>query len=767
MKIKYRYLSLFLILFIGCKTPKNSFTYTNDLIQETSPYLQQHAHNPVNWFAWHDETLEKAKKEQKLMLISIGYSACHWCHVMEKETFSDTTAARLMNTHFINIKIDKEERPDVDNHFMLVCQMAKGGSCGWPLSIIALPDGRPIWVGTYQPKKEWIETLNYFVKAQKDELPKLEDYANQIKQGIQTIDNQHFTNNGTKSFSRDDLPFVVDNIVKTLDFENGGQLGAPKFPTPGLFDFLLHYSMSDVGFRISDFDSVRTANRNPTPDIRNLLSEGTPLERGVTTTLDNMANGGIYDHLQGGFARYSTDAQWHVPHFEKMLYDNAQMVSLYSHAFQASKKIHPEGIGNPLYEKIVRQTLAFVEQEWLSSEGGFYTAFDADSKGEEGVFYTWKKAEIDKILGKNAAIFNDFYEITVTPSHAKRDDAERIHSDEAAGIKGGNWEAGKNILHQKKSISTLAKAYNLGEKDAEMLIENCKNALLQARNKRTKPNLDDKILTGWNALMLNGCIHAYRAFSDPHYLELALKNAQFILKNQVQKDGRLNRVFKFQADKNGRNTTPVNGFLEDYAYTIQAFISLYQVTFDEKWLFEAQKLADYVLAHFEDSKTGLFYFTSNLDTSPLGRHSDVFDNVLPNPNAILALAFLDLSTFLDKPLYGEKASKMMQTMYNAAITSGQSEAYFNWCKLFSTLINPPYEVAIVGKNAQKLRLDLMQYYVPNALFLGQNTEGGQLPLLEGKFQEGETYIYVCKDKVCKYPVKTVVEALKLLNIQKQ
>jgi uncharacterized protein len=741
MKIKYRYLSLFLILFIGCKTPKNSFSYTNDLIQETSPYLQQHAHNPVNWFAWHDETLEKAKKEQKLMLISIGYSACHWCHVMEKETFSDTTAARLMNTHFINIKIDKEERPDVDNHFMLVCQMAKGGSCGWPLSIIALPDGRPIWVGTYQPKKEWIETLSYFVKAQKEELPKLEDYANQIKQGIQTIDNQHFTNNSTKNFSRDDLPFVLDNIVKTIDFENGGQLGIPKFPTPGLFDFLLHFHQTEKN---ADVKNSKSNTENPKHD---------EILRGVTTTLDNMANGGIYDHLQGGFARYSTDAQWHVPHFEKMLYDNAQMISLYSHAFQASKRIHPKAIGNPLYEKIVRQTLAFVEQEWLSPEGGFYTAFDADSEGEEGVFYTWKKAEIDKILGKNAAIFNDFYGIT----------------------EGGNWEAGKNILHQKKPLSTIAKAYNLSEKDAEMLIENGKNTLLQTRNKRIKPSLDNKILTGWNALMMNGCIHAYRAFSDPHYLDLALKNAQFILKNQVQKDGKLNRIFKFQADKNGRNTTPVNGFLEDYAYTIQAFISLYQVTFDEKWLFEAQKLADYVLAHFEDSKTGLFYFTSNLDTSPLGRHSDVFDNVLPNPNAILALALLDLSTLLDKPLYGEKASKMMQTMYNTAITMGQSEAYFNWCKLFSTLLNPTYEVAIVGKNAQKLRLDLMQYYVPNALFLGEITDGssrknrarGQLPLLEGKFQEGETYIYVCKDKVCKYPVKTVVEALKLLNIQKQ
>jgi uncharacterized protein len=722
MKKRYAFLLIILTALTACKVVKNTQTYTNALINETSPYLLQHAHNPVNWLAWNDETLKKAKAENKLMLISIGYAACHWCHVMEKESFSDTTVARVMNQYFTSIKIDREERPDIDNLYMTVCQMTKENGCGWPLSVITLPDGRPIWVGTYMPKNEWLESLNYFIKAQQNELPKLEAYAEQLKQGIQAVGQLNPVQN-KPVFDKNDLPFLAENILKTIDFENGGQLGAPKFPTHGLFDFLLNYYKTEKS----------TAESNSKSEIQN--SKLDEILRGVTVTLDKMANGGIYDHLGGGFARYSTDALWHIPHFEKMLYDNGQLVSLYSHAFQATR--------NPLYEKIVRQTMAFVEKEWLSNEGGFYTSFDADTEGSskvnreggEGDFYTWKKSEIDKLLGKNAVIFNDFY----------------------GNTEGGNWEAGDNILHRENPISIIAKQYNLPEKEVELSIENSKNILLRARNKRVKPKLDDKILTGWNALMLKGCVDAYRAFGEPQYLTMALKNGQFILKNQLQKDGRLFRNFQ-----KGKPAT--NAFLEDYAYTIQAFIELYQVTFDEKWLFQAERMADYVLKNFEDSKTGMFHFTSNLDAALVARPMDFSDNVLPNPNAIMALNLHDLGTFLDKPNYLAQATSMMQNMYDRAVSSGHSEAYFNWCKLFSRLVNPPYEVAIVGGNAAVLRAEMMRYYVPNAVFLGSNTEGGKLSLLEDKFQAGETYIYVCQNKTCKYPVKTVQDALKLLQV---
>ncbi len=701
------FLSAFLT-FLSCCTfaqqIKQPPLYTNALIKETSPYLLQHAHNPVNWVAWNDKTLELSQKEQKLMLISIGYAACHWCHVMERETFSDTAVANLMNQNFINIKIDREERPDIDNVYMTACQLTKGNGCGWPLNIIALPDGRPIWTGTYTPQKEWLETLDFFLKAKQNELPKLEAYAEQLKQGIQNMGQLKPAQN-TTNFDEKDSRFIVENILKTLDFENGGQKGSPKFPMPALFDF---------GLAISDFGNMQTADRNPKSETRNIL-------RGVTTTLDKIANGGIYDHLGGGFARYATDSLWQIPHFEKMLYDNGQLVSLYSHAFQVTKK--------PLYEKVVRQTFDFVEQNWLTSEGGFYSSFDADSplglgsEGGEGDYYTWTKREIDSLLGNKALVFNDFYEIT----------------------EGGNWEAGKNILRTKK----VQDDRNFAE------LNDLKVVLLKARNKRPAPNLDNKILTAWNALMLKGYIDAYKAFGEQKYLDIALKNAHFIEQKMLQTDGRLNRNYS----KNGQ---AINGFLEDYAFTIQAFTALYEVTFDEKYLLLSQKMLDYVLAHFEDKTTGFFNFTENNNTQLVARPINFSDDVIPNANATIALSFNQLGSLLEKKAYSEKAVFMMQKMYETAITNGQSAYYHTWCKLFLNIVQPPFEIAIVGKDSKKLRDELMHYYLPNVVILGGNTEG-VLPLLEGKLKQGETYIYVCQNKACKKPVKTVAEALKLLN----
>jgi uncharacterized protein len=750
MKIKHWFWAFILPFVAACNSTKKgelTSVFTNDLIHETSPYLLQHAYNPVNWMAWHDKTLQKAKAEQKLLLISIGYAACHWCHVMEHETFSDTAVAKVMNQYFVNIKIDREERPDIDNLYMTVCQLTKEGGCGWPLNIIALPDGRPIWVGTYMPNQEWLEALNYFIKAQQNELPKLEAYAEQLKQGIQSVGQLKPTHE-KPVFDKKDLPFILENIVKTIDFENGGQKGVPKFPTPSLFDFLLNQYVVQSNSKLDP--------TNPKRD---------EILRGVTITLNKMANGGIYDHLQGGFARYSTDSIWKIPHFEKMLYDNAQLISLYSHAFQVTEQYS--------YKKVVRQTLDFVEQNWLSPEGGFYASFDADSatperggaqgnKGEEGSYYTWTKNEIDNLLGKNAPIFNDFYEIIDENPTSKVQNPKYVIARNVA-TEGGNWEHGRNILHKKTdseteqgySIKYIAQRNKTSEIQVETIIEQSEKTLLKARNKRIKPRLDNKILTAWNALMLKGCVDVYRALGEKHYLDLALKNAHFIVQKQLQKDGRLNRNYQ-----NGKSS--INGFLDDYVYTIQAFTALYQATFDEKWLFHAQKMMDYVLIHFEDSETGMFHFTSNIDAPLVARPVDFSENVLPNPNAVLALNLWDLGTLFEKPNYIAKATAMMQNMYNRAISEGHSDAYFNWCLLFSKIVNPPYEVAIVGKNAASLRTELMQYYLPNALILGGNTEG-VLPLLEGKLQENETYIYVCQNKTCRYPVKTVKEALELMR----
>lgn len=696
MQKKLLFICLIFPLLVRCQTPQKA-VYTNALINESSPYLRQHAHNPVNWQAWQTPVLQKAQLEHKLLLISIGYAACHWCHVMERESFMDTAVAAVMNQHFINIKIDREERPDIDNVYMTACQMLKGGGCGWPLSIIALPDGKPVWVGTYMPKNEWVSTLNYFVNAQKNDLAKLETYATQLQQGIQSV-GQLDVPQTKPIFEAADVAFSIENILKNIDTINGGQRGAPKFPMPALFEFLLNYMA-----------------QNPTFKSRNA----------VFLTLDKMANGGIYDHLGGGFARYSTDSLWQVPHFEKMLYDNGQLISLYSHAFQITK--------NEDYKRIIEQTMAFVQTHWLSKEGGFYSSFDADSEGREGAFYTWKKREIDSLLGRNALIFNDLYNIT----------------------EGGNFENGENILYKKTSLTDYGIAHQLTKNDLEKPITASLSILQNARKKRPMPLLDDKILTAWNGLMLSGCVAAYRALGTPHYLAIALKNGQFLLDKQLQTEGRLNRNYQ-------NSKSQINAFLEDYAYTISAFIALYEVTFDEKWLKAAEKMSDYVLANFSDNQTALLHFTSNQDAALVARPMNLSDDVLPNANAVFALSINQLGHFLDKKMYQEKAVQMLQQMYPTAITSGYASSYFSWCKLLAQLVKPPFEVAIVGNQSAVLRDELMRHYLPNALILGGNTEGS-LSLLEGKLQQGETYIYVCQNGVCKQPVKTVAEALHILR----
>lgn len=703
------FLSLFIVtvLFFTCKTQNTDSTdshqgkpgkYSNHLAKENSPYLLQHANNPVDWYPWGDEALEKAKTENKMLLVSVGYSACHWCHVMEHESFEDSTVAKIMNDNFVCIKVDREERPDIDDVYMTACHLATGNSCGWPLNAFALPNGQPVWAGTYFPRKKWMEILTYFIDLREKEPAKLEEYAAQITQGIQN--NESITlNSADQNFESATLKTVGKTFLGNIDFKKGGRNGSPKFPMPNNYDFLLRY--------------------------HTLFQDAKALEA-VTTTLDKMAFGGIYDHLGGGFARYSTDDIWKVPHFEKMLYDNGQLVSLYAKAFQLTK--------NPLYQQVVSETLEYIKREMTDKSGGFYSSLDADSEGVEGKFYVWTDEEIKAILKdeQDYEVFKDYYSVT----------------------KRGNWEE-KNILFRQKSTQKVLKNNKINAEELERILAEAKDQLFEARAKRIRPGLDDKILTSWNALMLTGYIDAYKAFGKKEYLETALNNAQFIRKNMMQEDYRLLRNYK-------DGQTKINAFLDDYALTIQAFTALYEVTFDESWLQEAKGLAEYTITHFFDAQSGMFNYTSNLDPPLIARKKELSDNVIPGSNSAIARSLFTLGTYLYLPDYIDKAKQMMKNMEENVTTSEQPNFYSNWCNLYLDLVKPPYEVAIVGDNYAALQQQMLSHYLPNAILLGGKTEGN-LELLTDKLQEGETMIYVCQNKVCKLPVREVDKALKLID----
>ena len=668
----------------------NNYIYTNGLIQETSPYLLQHAHNPVNWHPWGTLALEKAKAENKMLIISIGYAACHWCHVMEHESFEDTEVAKVMNKYFICIKVDREERPDVDQVYMTAAQLITG-SGGWPLNAIALADGRPFYAGTYFPKTKWIEMLEYFVDLKKKNLVSLKKTAEKVTLGIHAAENVSFKETG-KIFSLDELDKSFAAMKPNIDFIKGGANRAPKFPMPSNWMYLLHY---------------------------NYLSKNEEVLKALTITLNNMAWGGIYDHLAGGFARYSVDTNWHVPHFEKMLYDNAQLVSLYAQAFQYTK--------DPLYKKVVYETLDFIKNELTSSEGAFYASLDADSEGEEGKYYVWTKEVVDKILGKDAAIFSAYYNIT---------DA-------------GNWEDRNNILLRNEPDEMIAKKHGISILDLNNIIEIAKIKLLKIREERVKPGLDDKALSSWNALMIKGYIQSYRVFGEEIFLTAALKNANFLLKNAIATNGEMTRNYK-------NKKSSIHALLDDYAFTIAAFIELYQATFDEKWLQEANKIMIYTLEHFFDLATQMFFYTHNQYAHLISRKMELSDNVIPSSNSEMAKNLFLLGHFFSNDNYISKAKQMLVNVAEDV----QRNIYFysNWGILQALFTSPLYEVALLGDDFKKKRKQFDEHYLPNVILLGGKEEGN-LTLLENKFMKGQTMIYVCRDKSCGLPVSEVEKAL--------
>lgn len=662
--------------------------FTNNLIYETSPYLLQHAHNPVNWHAWNDETLALAKKENRLLLISIGYSSCHWCHVMEHESFENEEVAEVMNTNYINIKIDREERPDIDQVYMNAVQLMTG-SAGWPLNCIALPDGRPVWGGTYFKKEQWVKSLHQIADIHQKSPKKLIEYAEKLTEGIQQSD-LITLNKDTINFNKEYLNNAIDKWQTRFDKNFGGMNRSPKFPMPNNYHFLLRYAYQTKNIKLQNF---------------------------VNTTLTKMALGGIFDQVGGGFARYSTDKKWHIPHFEKMLYDNGQLVSLYSDAYTANK--------NNLYKETVYNTLRFIERELMDLSGGFYSSLDADSLNEkeeleEGVFYVWKKEELKNII-PDFDLFSDYYNINSY----------------------GLWEHENYNLIRSYSDKEFSKTHNISVSKIKKQVLNWQKLLLINRSKKPRPRLDDKILTSWNALMLKGYIDAYKAFNDSHFLNIALKNATFIESNLLKKDGSL-----FHNYKNGMAS--INGYLADYSLLIDAYISLYKITFNEKWLHLSKRLTNYTLLHFSDSKSKMFFFTSNNDTKLITRKIESDDNVIPASNSIMAKNLFYLSHYYNNKSYLERSKQMLHN-----ITTPMKKyppAYSNWLGLYTNYAYPYYEVAISGKEALLKIKEINKEYIPNKLVCGSNTNS-KLSLLQNRFSKDQTLIYVCVNNACRLPTE--------------
>ncbi len=677
------------------RSGREKYPYTNALIHESSPYLLMHAHNPVNWYPWGAEALQKAKKEGKLLIISIGYASCHWCHVMEQESYSDTAVANYMNAHFVSIKVDREERPDIDQVYMNASQLLTG-SGGWPLNAFALPDGKPFYTATYLPREQWMELLHQIVAAYKEHPEKVKEQADALTAGIRGQDLVKLPEDSATEKLNAVYRQLFDSMKSSIDFKDGGFGAAPKFPLPAGWELLLQY---------------------------HYLTGNNQALQAVTTTLDHIARGGIYDQLGGGFARYATDQYWRVPHFEKMLYDNGQLVSLYAHAYQVTHK--------PLYSAIVRQTLNFIKRELTDPEGGFYSSINADSQGEEGKFYVWTAKEIEDLLDdKTARLIMEYYQISVV----------------------GNWGKGKNILYLHEDDTAFAQEQHITVTAWQTVLQKAKEVLFNARAKRIRPATDNKILTSWNALMLKGYIDAYRALGDKDYLAAALRNAKFLEEKMIKKDGSVRRNYM-----NGKADIP--GLLDDYALLANTYIELYQVTFDLHWLTKAHDLAKYAIEHFLDPKSGLFFYTSDQQEGLIVRSKEIEDNVIPSSNSVMANVLYRLGIYYSNQTYIADSREMLDQV--AAQIPGAVPYFANWAQLMGVMQKGPYEVAIMGKDALQKNRIMQQTYLPTSLFMGGEKEN--LPLLEDKLMKGETMIYVCEDKVCKMPVTEVNQALQQLK----
>jgi hypothetical protein len=670
----------------------------NKLIHETSPYLLQHAYNPVNWQAWNSEALTEAERTDKPILLSIGYAACHWCHVMEHECFEDNEVARVMNENFICIKLDREERPDIDQIYMDAIQNM-GLNGGWPLNVFLMPNQKPFYGGTYFPKKNWLSLLDNVALAFQKDRAKLSESADNFALAINSSEAEklNFGQSKDADFHKNILDATYQQFEKFMDWDLGGTVGAPKFPMPVIWQFLTRFAA---------------------------LSGNKKASEAVEFTLTSIGQGGIYDQIGGGFARYSVDAEWFAPHFEKMLYDNGQLISLYANQYRLTK--------NNYFKTIIEESIQFLERELLNSTGGFYAALDADSEGEEGKFYVWTFEEWKKTLGKDHSLMAKFFNITAQ----------------------GNWENGVNIPYQHTAKSLFCIAEKVDEAQFDEKLQRSKNKLLKERNKRVRPGLDDKTLCGWNALMLKGLCDAYKAINKSSFLQLATQNYQFLLQNML-KGNKLFRSFK-----NGKAS--IDAYLEDYALCIQAFITYSEISGDLNALDQAVALTNYTITNFYDEKEQLFFYTDEQAEKLIARKKEIFDNVIPSSNSIMVENLHWLSILTGQSKFMELSDAMLKQVQH--LIPKEPKYLSNWASAYSLKAYISYDVVILGPDAKNLQQLLWRHFLPNVIVLALETHHSELTVLKGKeMLEGKTTIYVCQNNACQKPVHTIEDALEQLK----
>ena len=691
------------------ETPK-THKHTNHLIDAASPYLLQHAHNPVNWYPWGDEAFDKAVKEDKPIFLSIGYAACHWCHVMERESFENEVVAAVLNEHFVAIKVDREERPDVDEIYMSAT-VAMSGRGGWPMSVFMTPDRKPFVCGTYYPPNDrrgrrgfrglCLDIANQWAN---DRAKLLSDASSLVTK----VRRRKTIGHSDQLVPRATLSRNVDRMAGRFDLVLGGRrTSGNKFPPTMALELMMR-----------EFATQRLASK---PELL------APVE----TTLTQMYRGGIYDHLGGGICRYSTDPRWFAPHFEKMLYDQGTVSGVYLSAFQLT--------GNQLYGDVARGILDYCIEDLQSPEGGFYSSRDADSEGEEGKFYTWRYSEIMNILSpEDAALFNDYYNVK----------------------RGGNWHGGVNILHLKTSDEEFARKHGLSIEDWRGKRDKLRSTMFMHREVRVHPGLDDKILVEWNGLIINNLARAYRIFNEPKYRDAAVRATDFILREMVR-DGRI-----FRAHRKG--TTHIVGYASDYTNLVEALITLYETTFELRWLKEAERLNDSFIKHFADKDAGGFFYTADDGEELLVRSKNLRDSVVPSGNSTAILNCLRLAILLDRKDLRDVAEATLRMV--GLVTSRGALERAQWGILFH--LEHPREIAIIGDPAspdtQALIAEVYRQYIPNKIVMHTTPEEAAkpdaLPLLRRKtLVRGKPGAYVCRNYRCGKPVNSPAELAKQLE----
>jgi uncharacterized protein YyaL (SSP411 family) len=693
----------------------------NRLIHEKSPYLLQHAYNPVDWYPWGEEAFEKAQKENKPIFLSIGYSTCHWCHVMERESYDDPEVAKLMNDAFVSIKVDREERPDIDNIYIAVCQMISKGGCGWPLNIVMTPDKKPFFAATYVPKESrfgrtgMLELIPRIKDVWTKQHNEVLESANKITAALQ----RGSKDSEGEELGKSTLKVAYQQLAQSFDNRHGGFGDAPKFPTAHNLLFTLRYWK-----RSSDADALKI----------------------VEKTLQAMRQGGIYDHIGFGFHRYSTDAEWFVPHFEKMLYDQAMISMAYIEAYQAT--------GKEEYAKTAREIFTYVLRDMTSPTGGFYSAEDADSEGEEGKFYLWTENEIHQILGNEGA------DLIIKVFDVQRDG----NFSEGATGKGD----GRNILHLKKSLPEIASRLKMHEQELAKRLEAARQRLFAARDKRIHPHKDDKILADWNGLMIAALAKGAQVFNEPSYTEAAKRAADFILKNMRKPDGRLLHRYR-----DGHADIAAN--LDDYAFLVWGLIDLYESTFDVNYLQTALNLDGDLVKHFWEDKGGGFYFTADDGENLLIRQKEINDNAIPSGNSVAMLNLLRLGRATANSNLEEKAAKIERAFSK---TVEQFPGAFTQLMVAVDFgIGPSYEIVIVGdsraEDTKAMLKAIGRQFAPNKVVLFRPTEKESPDIIRiAEFTKnqsslgGKATAYVCLNYVCKLPTTDVNKMLELLNSKK-